>query len=50
MMKTQGCYLKRLGARVELGAVQQDGTLFVRWQRQTLDRKLAFDYARHRAS
>ncbi|MEN6601541.1 MAG: hypothetical protein ABFD86_03935 [Bryobacteraceae bacterium] len=49
MMKTQGCYLKDWAPGVELGAVQQDGTLYVSLRSgKAWTGKLAFDYARHR--
>jgi len=49
MMKTQGCYLKDWAPGVELGAVQQDGRLYVSLRSgKPWTGKLAFDYARHR--
>jgi hypothetical protein len=49
MMKTQGCYLKDWAPGVELGAVQQDGNLYVSLHSaKSWTGKLVFDYARHR--
>jgi len=49
MMKSQGCYLKDWAPGVELGAVQQDGRLYVSLRSaKPWSGKLVFDYARHR--
>jgi hypothetical protein len=49
MMKTQGCYLKDWAPGVELGAVQQEGKLYVSLRSaKPWTGRLAFDYARHR--
>jgi hypothetical protein len=48
MMKTQGCYLKEWSPGVELGAVRDDGSLYLSvHSAKPWAGRVAFDYARH---